>query len=592
MNVMKKINILLCGLVISPFLSLAQIGIGTNNPHASSLLDLESTEKGFLPPRVANTSSITDPAEGLMVYDESDNCLNVYNNSEWVNLCSTGSGGSSGGGSGSSGSIITTCDGAGLTNPKQLEPASFSGFQTAMAISSNDELWVFGKDHVNISNRSFQFPTGYSGNDNTTGIVLITTKGNAHKISTPRNNTLVPSKIIAAYTEGNVEWVTNDLPCNIQYLVEFTNGEQWWYLQPVNGTTLPLINNQVITSSAPFTNLPLLCGDDLPCVNLSDNQLGGTTVPVSERAEKYSWVRLVPPSGTKVVNVIGSSSLSNQHGIFMLLDDGRVVHRHSQNNWYTNIANHVPGHKVEQIGVVLGSGSGSVKHTLYLLYSNGELYSIVYDDFNGTPQLRDSQVREMSTHFSNIDGVVYTKQDKQLYVFHRNHRFNSIQVGNFSDVEYLTTPKTYVGLREHVHYYSTNNEVKMLSTNGGLGGTGGNFPNAQFSVPAVFTPNLNLEPVNLATLNMANFSIAANAAEQPNIAYTTGVKRVYLMNGTLAGIHTNEVLAVRQHPTIPENAHLAGVNGKFAPFSFCNDVQVPFKLTEPGYDYSSLSLGQ
>ncbi|MDT7830918.1 FISUMP domain-containing protein [Flavobacteriaceae bacterium S356] len=48
----------------------AQIGIGTNTPDPSAALEVQSTTKGFLPPRMTETqmSAISAPAEGLMVY--------------------------------------------------------------------------------------------------------------------------------------------------------------------------------------------------------------------------------------------------------------------------------------------------------------------------------------------------------------------------------------------------------------------------------------------------------------------------------------------------------------------------------------------
>jgi len=47
------------------------VGIGTNNPNESALVDVSSTEKGFLPPRVTTVqmTAITNPAEGLTVYN-------------------------------------------------------------------------------------------------------------------------------------------------------------------------------------------------------------------------------------------------------------------------------------------------------------------------------------------------------------------------------------------------------------------------------------------------------------------------------------------------------------------------------------------
>ena len=48
----------------------AQVGIGTNAPEASAVLDLSSTHQGFLPPRMtlAEMKAIANPAEGLLLY--------------------------------------------------------------------------------------------------------------------------------------------------------------------------------------------------------------------------------------------------------------------------------------------------------------------------------------------------------------------------------------------------------------------------------------------------------------------------------------------------------------------------------------------
>lgn len=51
-----------------------QVGVGTNTPNASAMLDVSSSSKGFLQPRVALTSTtdaatISSPATGLMVFN-------------------------------------------------------------------------------------------------------------------------------------------------------------------------------------------------------------------------------------------------------------------------------------------------------------------------------------------------------------------------------------------------------------------------------------------------------------------------------------------------------------------------------------------
>ena len=77
---MKKFSILLCAsLTIYSFTFPQGIGIGTSVPHSSSSLDITSTSKGILIPRMstATIASIINPAKGLMVYDSVKNQLMV-----------------------------------------------------------------------------------------------------------------------------------------------------------------------------------------------------------------------------------------------------------------------------------------------------------------------------------------------------------------------------------------------------------------------------------------------------------------------------------------------------------------------------------
>jgi hypothetical protein len=69
----------------------AQIGIGTNTPAASAALDVTSTAKGFLPPRLtyAQKSTIASPVAGLIVWcTDCGNTgeLQVYNGTTWTNM--------------------------------------------------------------------------------------------------------------------------------------------------------------------------------------------------------------------------------------------------------------------------------------------------------------------------------------------------------------------------------------------------------------------------------------------------------------------------------------------------------------------------
>jgi len=63
------------------------VGIGTT-PDASALLDISSTNKGFLPPRMtsAQRDAIINPTAGLIVYCTDCIELQIYNGYEWTNI--------------------------------------------------------------------------------------------------------------------------------------------------------------------------------------------------------------------------------------------------------------------------------------------------------------------------------------------------------------------------------------------------------------------------------------------------------------------------------------------------------------------------
>ena len=69
---------------------LAQVGIGINTPQESALLDITSTSKGLLPPRMTTSqkTNIVNPAYGLIVYDIIQDALNVYTPNGWEKLLS------------------------------------------------------------------------------------------------------------------------------------------------------------------------------------------------------------------------------------------------------------------------------------------------------------------------------------------------------------------------------------------------------------------------------------------------------------------------------------------------------------------------
>ena len=68
----------------------AQVNIGATVPaHASAQLEVTSTQKGLLPPRMtqAQRNAIATPAAGLVVYNTTEKCLNFYNGTGWKSFC-------------------------------------------------------------------------------------------------------------------------------------------------------------------------------------------------------------------------------------------------------------------------------------------------------------------------------------------------------------------------------------------------------------------------------------------------------------------------------------------------------------------------
>jgi len=89
---MKQIFTLLAAVVLTAT-TYAQVGIGTTTPHASAALDITSTTKGFLTPRMTNVQrqSISNPAAGLMVFvtDFDGGRFMFYDGTEWGTISFT-----------------------------------------------------------------------------------------------------------------------------------------------------------------------------------------------------------------------------------------------------------------------------------------------------------------------------------------------------------------------------------------------------------------------------------------------------------------------------------------------------------------------
>ena len=86
-------KLIIAAILLASMGSFAQVGINTTTPNASAALDVESTTKGLLLPRLTTTqrNAIATPAAGLVIYNTTTNCLNTFTGLGWNEDCGVSS---------------------------------------------------------------------------------------------------------------------------------------------------------------------------------------------------------------------------------------------------------------------------------------------------------------------------------------------------------------------------------------------------------------------------------------------------------------------------------------------------------------------
>ncbi len=109
------------------------LGIGTISPNGSAALDISSTTKGFLPPRMTTSErdAITGLVEGLTVWNTTNKQLEVYDGSYWVNML---------------GKLVSTLK----------VGQSYGGGKIAYIFTSSDPGYIAGQTHGLIAASSDQ----------------------------------------------------------------------------------------------------------------------------------------------------------------------------------------------------------------------------------------------------------------------------------------------------------------------------------------------------------------------------------------------------------------------------------------------------
>ena len=62
------------------------VGVGTNTPDPSAALEVSNANKGLLLPRLTDTTMVSSPAEGLMIYNKKTKSPSYFDGSNWMSV--------------------------------------------------------------------------------------------------------------------------------------------------------------------------------------------------------------------------------------------------------------------------------------------------------------------------------------------------------------------------------------------------------------------------------------------------------------------------------------------------------------------------
>ena len=155
-----------------------KIALGVTDTYsASALLELESTTKGFLPPRMTSTQrdAIASPATGLSIYNTTTNTNDIYNGTAWSALASgniyTANGTLTGNRTISSGGFSLTINpnttfSSGKINITET-PGGSNSINVAGTVASENLMWITREGQAFTNFALYQYNTMvFKGNHN------------------------------------------------------------------------------------------------------------------------------------------------------------------------------------------------------------------------------------------------------------------------------------------------------------------------------------------------------------------------------------------------------------------------------------------
>lgn len=237
--------------------SKAQIGIQTNNPDASAILDITSSDKGLLIPRITLSSSLTSPspvsspATGLLVYNSGsnqDHGFYFWSGSQWVMLKTTDANDVEGPGS-STDNAIARFDG---TTGTKIQ-------NSGVILDDSDN--ITGVNHITTS--GFTMPTGAgedkvlvsdaSGNGTWQDALPLDIEENNIEIATGINTLNFEGAVEVTNNGGNKSTVSIGSSLSVEQVIQVTSSSS----MDLNSLTTPVAipwDNEIINDDTTFSH--------------------------------------------------------------------------------------------------------------------------------------------------------------------------------------------------------------------------------------------------------------------------------------------------------------------------------------------------
>ena len=317
------------------------VGIGTNTPHASAIVEMQSNSKGMLPPRMSwqQIQAIPQPANGLVVYDNTIQSLRMFDGSSWTILSKSSnnslnsSGGSSFGVSpatGTGGTITALAVGPNksvyfggslsgtltvgnfsVNNPNDLFPDVFFGkydslgnIQWLVALTSNNSEGNSGDriESIAVDAAGNMYVAGYFGKT----LDFDPGPGVANRIAT------VQTGFYAKYSpSGDYLWVRSFLGASTSFVKNvITDGVSLYMLSEFLGTTNFLGASYTSAGSNDILLTRVQCSDGDYGATGWSTRIGGTSEEDPTALEFYASNIIIGGSFTGTCNFGGSSRTS------------------------------------------------------------------------------------------------------------------------------------------------------------------------------------------------------------------------------------------------------------------------------------------